>query len=532
MYEMMIGAAIVLATVIAFTVIYFFFIHWQEKQIEEEARHSQSLKDDVVHEEEILETIEDKNLQKKMVDAIEKAKKSVSESAVKNGRDVSQRELLLQILKESDENEDVALRKEIIKKLANLPEYVEKDDGSKVMVVPLEALGFLNRYLNPLVNEQGEIVVKMKEDPIIEDIKRIIISLKNDDEIIYKSDEELLQAVKEVILIAKKMKLPVSEAVKKFKEGGKNVEDGHLADKNEKKSERENGKSGSEKDSFKQKSKKESIDKKEAIDSKENADKKEVIESSQEKKSTEEFDMDDIGDDILPSMEDLADIKMPEEFEEISLQDAIAKNVKNDKKDEEGEGKKSADSVYEMLASKKWKEGKNLPAFSVNRMEIAKTVEQAITNNMREFVSNIVKQAPIVFNDSKTEAFVDQKIIIVALAKLYGPDAAGILAKLKKLPVSVSGEMKKGFAAALKPYMTKEKMQYWTFKKDGFCVKGFGAWLDKDFFKIGFDEDGEFDFYRSFVPDDGFASSAKNDDSCKSQLVKDYSNTEIKRERA
>lgn len=544
MYEFMLVLSGIVIAIASFVVFFFWFESREKRKIEESYKKSENLRSGIVSDEEIGEALKEKKAWREMV------KKAFMDK--KNGRqetkDVPVRTKLLDALELSGEESEKALQKEILERLRNSPEKIKKEDGSEIVVVPLESLAFMNRFLNPLVNEHGEIVVKMKEDPVIEDIKKIIISLKEDNEILYKSDEELIQAVKEVILIARKLKVPVTEAVETFKRKIESKSEektdgsGEYTDKQEKQNSQMN-----EREPQKREDKK--------IDEKQDETLKKKNEEKREKKSEpkekvrqelHEVSPDDIEEESLAdlveshkngeiSLEDLEDLDKnfgEESFEAMSLGDVIDKETVKDAVCKNEEKNEEHDSVYEMLAEKPWKEGKSLTPFVYKSQEIAKHIQKTIEENERAFASNVVKHAPIIFNDSKTEAFIDIKILISAVARLYGPDFQDILKKMKKLPVPVFNAVKKGFAQGLERYLAKKDVTTWTFKKNGTCFRGTGIWIEKDFFKMGFDRDEDFDFYRSFAPDEGFRPTPTKEEGCSLPLIQDYASAEIKKERS
>jgi len=113
------------------------------------------------------------------------------------------------------------VREKIYDKLKKHPPVYE-DHGVQKLIVPLESLLFLNYDLNPLVNEEGEITFTIKESPVIAELKKFLIELKEVDETIYESDEELVDAIKALIILSKEYNISLREVttmfVKKAKE--------------------------------------------------------------------------------------------------------------------------------------------------------------------------------------------------------------------------------------------------------------------------------------------------------------------------
>lgn len=66
-------------------------------------------------------------------------------------------------LNEKEDKEDIELKAKVIK-IINKHNFRVKDGGKDKLVLPMEAIAFLNKNLNPLVSEHGEIMIKIQKD--------------------------------------------------------------------------------------------------------------------------------------------------------------------------------------------------------------------------------------------------------------------------------------------------------------------------------------------------------------------------------
>lgn len=101
---------------------------------------------------------------------------------------------------------------DIILKMQNNDRFFN-ESGKKKLIVPLEALVFLTKDLNPLVDNNGEIIINIKEeeDEEIRNLKEILITIRESDEVIYKTDEEIISSIRALFALMKKENLTLDK---------------------------------------------------------------------------------------------------------------------------------------------------------------------------------------------------------------------------------------------------------------------------------------------------------------------------------
>ena len=395
------------------------------------------------------------------------------------------------------------IRKTVLNKIKKEPVYFEDRnmDGSitKKLVVPLETLIFFNKELNPLVNEHGEIILSTREEEIVENIKSVIMELRDSNEIIYQTDSEIVNAISELIKISKETGATISEIGEKFKEK-------LISKKEEQNSGPEEyypSKEEEPKDNTKQ----------------EVQDKPKPQQEAQVKpkpKSEDKLDLDEL-EDLL----DEEELSVPE-MEIPDLSDMIEVKKEKDLKDED-----DSQNIKSFLSKRKWE---YIEGASINWRDMnATTVNILSGTGLSAFVNNIAKQKPLIFNENKVAVFVDIHIIYVAFSQLFGIDYKTVIAKLKKMPKNIQNKFHTGIEDSIEKYLSdivsgKKGVIQSFFKEDGDCFRATGIWVTFDLFRECFSDD-ELDFFRSFPYNNTIKTSQKMSD-C-SPLVQDISDTEI-----
>jgi len=370
--------------------------------------------------------------------------------------------LILNICESKDyTEEEQLLRKRILEKLRKNPTYFE-EDGINKLIVPLEVMVFLNNDLNPIVSENGEIVLTLNttenKDFIIKD-KSKADTIKNEVE------EEYIDEIEDNTKTVEKTKI---------------------------------------KEVKKEEIKKEEIKKEEIIE--------------------------DIGDDLIDDLDDLGDTKI-ENIEDSMLEDLdkmiTEEESKENKKDNTIEEDEDI-SIKEFLQNRKWKEGENM---IIDWKQIKDIILNTFENkeNLNAFLSNIIKQKPLISNDNKTAIFVDLKIINRAFSELYGPDSDSLIKKLSRMPNKLSESYQVGLELSLSDYISdlvneNKRITSAYFIKDGKSFKGYGLWLKMESFKTVLNEK-DFDLFRRHIYNEGLQVSVQSNNS--SPLILDINGTAI-----
>lgn len=441
--------------------------------------------------------------------------------------------------------EEKLVRDRVLKKIKTEPSFFY-EGGRKKMVLPLEAILFLNRGYNPLVNENGEIIISIKEHKIMEELKEIIMSLKSNGEVIYKSDEEIISSMKVLIDLSRQFEKPIEEIGKMFLNklnekivnennaidtitDNKNKEINIVVEVDNKQNDNIEVKNIDQKIILEEPEISEEellsltvnkkVDKTELKDNNEQINKKEVLNETGlteeelnemlnpvKNNSNENISLMSTEDLLLAEMSSL---KIETQTENITI-DSNDKNIKS------------------FLQNIKWSSGNNI---SMDWKNIESSILNILenTDNYSSFLRNIIKQQPLVFNDSKTVVFVEIHIIYVAFAKLFGVDYDTIISKLKKMPARIFNEYKEGIAKAFGDHVSdlitgEKNMSVNYFYEGNTFYRGTGIWLTLDIFKICL-KDEEFDFFRSYPYNDKIKLGTKNNNSI--PLINDIESTEI-----
>ncbi len=463
----------------------------------------------------------------------------------------------LTLTKDLSEEEKI-VRDRVLKKIKTEPTFFY-EGGRKKMVLPLEAILFLNRGYNPLVNENGEIIISIKEQKIMEELKEIIMSLKSNGEVIYKSDEEIISSMKVLIDLSRHFEKPIEELGKIFIEKltdkinndpNLNLQSENVDQKTVSKVEPIITQQNNEKQKIileePEISEEEllalsggKLNKEEIkIESKSELPKKEKIqETKSEIKVNEvkkESSVNEMGltEEEMNAMLNPVSVPQEENFSLASPEDLLLAEM-NSFKSEVKEVKTTVidsndKNIKGFLQSVKWSSGNNV---SMDWKNIESCIMNILSDNHNytSFLRNIIKQQPLVFNDSKTVVFIEIQIIYVAFAKLFGIDYDTIVGKFKKMPARIFNEFKEGMAKAFGDHVsdliTSEKnisVNY--FYEGNTFYRGTGIWLELDVFKMCL-TDEEFDFFRSYPYNDKIKLGTKNGNSI--PLINDIESTEI-----
>ena len=337
--------------------------------------------------------------------------------------------------------EEIMLRKKLAKQLAEQKHnFIE--DGKEKMVIPLEATLFLTKGLNPLVNENGEIIIQIdkKEGNLstsssIEEIKMKLES----GEIVYEDDPELFEHIRALIDLKKDNNINNTEEETSIKEHEMEVQT-----------------------------------------------KEEEIETKKEESLP------------ISNPQELEDFKDPfgEEEENFDLNNALLAELDSlDLEDKEGLNELDfyKDLEYQIAQIPK-----------LNKENIEGSIEEIFKDKttISSFFNNLAKTKPIILNENKTIAYIDQFNVHFAIAKLYGLDSSEILNIFKSLEFKETKKLNFAIAKSLEDFLSDIRYQEKTphkeiLEKDGVQIFSFGFDFKLESFKGTFSED-KFDLFRSF----------------------------------
>lgn len=363
------------------------------------------------------------------------------------------------------------LRIKLIEKVKKKPAFFY-ENGEKKIIVPLESIVFLNNDFNPLVNESGEIIIRIDETSR-GDKKEFKIYSEDSGEVYLEQDPGVRKSLEDLGKIVKNSNVSLDEihsmVAEKIKEN----------DSRDKKVESVNDKVEEEK-----------------------------FEISLPEDLLEDLDM-EVEDGVsskqeIPSIEDIvSDIEVGnekkdnEKVNEFSVED-IVDEISVESNEIISENKE--ESIKDFLYNKEWS---YVSESKFNWRDIEGSLKNVLTgDNLSKFYANIVKHKLVIMNDNKTAIFIDNIILYNSISHLFGNDHKNIMTKFSKMPPKIFNSYKKTLVEILENDLfdiNREKsFGVAIFQEGGRCFKGFGLWIILDRFRIAFDKSEEFDFFRSF----------------------------------
>ncbi len=413
--------------------------------------------------------------------------------------------------------EEIMIREKLLKLLKEKDSYVISD-GKKKLVIPLEATLFLTKSLNPLVNERGEIQITAKHKPVLDQIEKLILQLKESGELIYEDDAELFNSLKELL-----------ESAKNYKKTAFSYEDPeekNITYKEELISEKIE-KSSTElmaiDDSFN-----EDIQLEEPINFIKDSDEKDLFMKNNEDVRNNDADIIDDSDDFSINLIDIEE--QPEDDVQPKKQYVSSSTPFDDEEDYEIDFKSIEDEIdmelndilsdslddFEEQSTdnnnvKEFYLGLNFQTSANNHIDfehIKDSVKKVFskTETIGSFFRNLAKTTPMSFSDNKEVVFVDQLNVYYAIAKLYGMESKTYIDKLSKLKKDDIISLNEGISESLEMYLsdlisgTKSSGLFIIENKSGQLFKSFGFCFQTNAFKTGLSHN-EFDYFRSFPYD-------------------------------
>lgn len=460
------------------------------------------------------------------------------------------------------------------------------DGGKEKLVIPMESILFLTKNMNPLVSESGEINIKVSdigdinsraEDKAMKRIKQMVIEYKDGGEI-SSEDAELVEAINELIekkmnnnlsgesnYIAKETFVPKAEKdivteipvhiIEESKEISHPVIESKVVD----------------------------IAAKDTVD--EVSSNKDIEDSPVEKKKEEDkvvnpvpFIPDEVKDMEFEEVLDLSDYNPMDDLMETDLlnhynqddepeepineikQEVPTNNqiVKNKEIKSIGNANNEFINFEDELASLSFddedineKETSSQEWYSridfLSVKGIKLDYDDGFYDSLRVLLSrddvkgalarNIAKLKPLIMNENKELILIDQRIMLYAIAKLFGIDFQKHLENMKKLTIDdfklLNKALDESFELFISDLYTENLSNHSTFFKltnTKLGTKHFliGIPLQTEYFKLGLGK--EYDNFRSFPFNneyriDGIGS--KEDSNTHTRLVPDFFGLEI-----
>jgi len=369
--------------------------------------------------------------------------------------------------------EERKLRAKLIEKVKKKPAYFV-ENGEKKIIMPLEAIVFLNNDFNPLTNENGEIIIRIKE--------------KNEQYKIYSEETGDVYLDPED---SNEDSIIMKELQNALRENNVSPEDIQNLIKDKK----------SKKDNLIEKDKKNEEDSEKTLNLEKSSEKnKKDLKSNQE--SEEDFEV-FIPEDILEDLDIDSKEDKKENTEEIFSMEDMLGSVEKELKEEEKSKDNIDISIKELLKNKKWE---SIEGASLDFKNIEESLSNLLENNLNKFLSNIVKHNNLIMNENKTGIFIDNMILYNSLSRLFGNNYKTIISKFGKIPPRIFNSYKKSMEDLLGDLLydinRDKRFMVSTFSNGDKCFKGFGLWFKVDIFQNAFEKNEDFDFFRSYPIED------------------------------
>lgn len=432
--------------------------------------------------------------------------------------------LPLDICMDGDFTKEELLIKEKILNILNQKNLVVKDGGKNKKVVPMECLVFLTKNMNPLVTEDGDITVKInrvQDDSVpTEDLRKLVIALKDNDSILYQDDEEILNSMKRIIK-GKEISIPSSEFTKEktvVYEQKEVYKDENLIEVKETTLPKE-----------------EFLPKEESIPYKEVIEVKPPVYEKFEENIKQEISMDDVYVPIDDN-DELSDDDLNDSLDStFNINDALedALNQMDDIPDFEEPIREERDRE-QFYKDIKYKSIENI---FLNFDELKGSLGQILGKEevINAIIKNLSKTQPLIYNSSKTVVYIDKNNFMFAIAQLFGMNKKEYINNFKKLSSEQLTEfliqIENYFDLLLSDISGTKKCSYYLVEDENyqkFYIQGFVMPLDN--FKKCFNRD-DLDFFRSFPynPNYKFIKMASSEEiTGTARLIADITDVEIK----
>lgn len=419
--------------------------------------------------------------------------------------------LPLDVCMDGELTKEELLVKEKVLNILNQKNLVVKDGGKDKKVVPMESLIFLTKNMNPLVTEDGDITIKINRVnagiPIeTEELKKMIIALKDSDSVLYQDDEELLNSMKS-ILKNKYNSDFIQEKTEKYEQ----------------------------KEFYQENPIEENIEINEELPVIE----KESAPIQEKHKSTENIKLEATIDDVYVPTEDIDELSDDDLNNNIdtgftlddAFQDAFSQMDDIPDFEEPLDEQRDRNQFYKNI---KFKSVENI---SLDFNDLKGSLGQILGREdvISAIIKNLSKTQPLVYNSSKTVVYIDQNNFMYAISQLFGMNKKEYLNNFKK----INFEQLKDFHTQIENYFDiflsdisgTKKCSYYLVEDENhqkFYIQGFVMPLDN--FKKCFNRD-DLDFFRSFPynPNYKFIKMASSEEiSGAARLITDIADVEIK----
>ncbi len=348
--------------------------------------------------------------------------------------------------KKEDSKIDEKLQSEIFKTLEEAGTSILNIKPDDRLIIPLEAIVFLNKNLAPLVDEDGNIIVKTSEENTTEAFDAIKLYLQS------KEGNEVIASNEDVIKHIQKL-----QGLKESKNNNKVKIDNNDSKKEDNSNQKEN-------------------------DSQKIADIKDIENTVEESVVTFNPE-DEFGDSLL------AELDSEILAEELNL-------LNNSQLDSSIDIEDISNNREDFYNNKRYKQVKDIIPIDFDDLKNSVSSILSGTNTQEALINNLLKTKGLIFSNNKEEIFVSLESLYLAFSKLYS-NSNEVLANLKSLKRKAPHSFLQGINDAFDSYITKNTFSFNFKDKDNNCYWNMGLLCDSRIFNISLNET-EFNAFRKY----------------------------------
>jgi hypothetical protein len=435
--------------------------------------------------------------------------------------------------------EEIIIREKVLK-IINKKDFKVQNGGKDKLVLPMEAILFLTKNLNPLVSEHGEITIKMssefvnKDNIPSEELEKLIIELNDKESLLYKDDEELLNSINFLI------------KNKKFKKLNEDIDISEISEEILTKIEPINNSNIKEEIIIE---KLNEPDEEIIIEKLNGPDEEIIIEklNGSDKAITEIKKENNLKENVIQNIkmspfdesEEINDFNsLNNSFnnnEELDFNDILMNELNNINLDNFNDLEEEQDNKKSFYKEIDYKTVKNIE-LDFEHLDDSINLLFNKDESYTALFRNITKCQPIVFNGNKTVTIVDQNIILFAISKMFGMESKTYLEQFQKLNKEALKSINLILEKKLELYLSdllsgSKKANFYLLKdKNNNLFYTFAFVFQTNAFKTALNPE-KFDLFRSFPYSNDYQFHKKasvEDTKNSSKLILDIKDVEIK----
>lgn len=448
--------------------------------------------------------------------------------------------------------EEIEIRERVIK-ILNKKDLSVRNGGKDKLIVPMEAILFLTKNLNPLVSEKGEITIKVtsemnnfkdigqnKVDFDEKDlVEQLVIKMKDKDSILYQDDKDFVNMINSLIISGydnkeqnKETDIKLNNIEEQKNNSKENINKNEIILENKNIKEEENEVlypdtiNGPDEDLIENKI----IE----VETKKHNNFNEDIPFVPEKKQKEEktvilksspFD----NDDEIMDFNSFEETSFGGNSDNFDINDLLMKELESIELEEDET--ETTENFYKKL------DYKIIDNCTLDFENIEESIKNLFKRNeaIPYLFKNMAKAKPILFNPNKTVSIIDQNILLFAIAKMFGMDSKSYIEGFKKLGKDRLKEVNAILTNKLDIYLSdllsgeKRPTFYLIKDREDNLYFTFAFVFQTNAFKNAFNSE-DFDYFRSFPYTseyDFIKKATKDETNNASQLIIDIKDVEI-----